>query len=209
MRDSTTAMGWIHKSRYREDGETAERHAIRLKNARKLATLVIDNELTMYSQWFLGKENVIADCLSRDTHLSDPDLIHLLSSFFPPQSTPRFKRVPIPSVISEWVRSILRLLPKREQTLEQHTNSGLEIGVSGRNSLSSSALKAIDTLSLFPPLENLQSSVPSQPSSEKRFTRAADLRKWLQTQSDVPLETFHRDSSWPAKVTQDLTSMAR
>ena len=145
MRDSTTAMGWIHKSRYREDGETAERHAIRLKIARKLATLVIDNELTMYSQWFLGKENVIADCLSRDTHLSDPDLIHLLSSFFPPQSTPRFKRVPIPSVISEWVRSILRLLPKREQTLERHRNSGLEIGVSGRSLLSSSALEAIDT----------------------------------------------------------------
>ena len=171
--------------------------------------MVIDNELTMYSQWFLGKENVIADCLSRDTHLSDPDRALLFSSFFPPQNTPRFNRVTMPSVISKWVCSILRLQPKREQTLEQHTNSGLEIGVSGRSSLSSSALKAIDTLSLFPPLENLQSSAPSRPLSEKHFTRAADLRKWLQAQSDVPLGMYHRDSIWPARVTQDLTSMER
>ena len=163
----------------------------------------------MYSQWFPGKDNVIADCLSRDTHLSDPNRIHLLSSFFPSQSNPRFKRVPIPSVISDWVCSILRLLPKREQTLERHTNIGLQIGVGGRSSLSSSTLKAIDTWSLFPPLENLQSSVLSQPSSEKHFTRAADLRKWLQAQSDVPLGIYHRDSSWPERVTLELTSMER
>ena len=43
-------MGCIHKSRYREDGEKADRHAIRLKIANKLATLVIATELTMYSQ---------------------------------------------------------------------------------------------------------------------------------------------------------------
>ena len=133
MGDSTTAMGWINKSRYREVGETAERHAIRLQIARKLAELVIDNVLTMYSQWFPGKDNVIADCLSRYTHLSDPDRIGLLSSFFTKQNTPHFKRVQIPSVISDWVCSILRLLPKREQTQERHMNSGLVIGVSGRN----------------------------------------------------------------------------
>jgi hypothetical protein len=43
MGDSTTAMGWLHKSKYRENGETAERHAVRLKIARKLPELVIDN----------------------------------------------------------------------------------------------------------------------------------------------------------------------
>ena len=48
MGDSTTAMGWLHKSKYREDGETAERHAIRLKIARKLAELVIANNITLY-----------------------------------------------------------------------------------------------------------------------------------------------------------------
>ena len=203
MGDSTTAMGWISKSRYRENEETAERHAVRLKIARKLAELVLDHELTMYSQWFPGKDNVIADCLSRDTHLSDTDRIGLLSSFFPQQNTPRFRRVKIPKVISAWVCSILRLLPKRKQTLERHRNSGLEIGGNGRSSLSSSALEAIDTWTLFPPLENLQSSAPLRHSSEQHFIRAVDLRKWLQAQSGVPLGMYHRDSAWPEKVTQD------
>ena len=207
MGDSTTAMGWLNKSRYREDGETAERHAIRLHIARKLATLVIDNNLTMYSQWFPGRDNVIADCLSRDTHLADPDRIGLLSSFFSPQDTPHFKRVQMPSVISDWVCSILRLLPKREQTQERHMNSGLVIGVSGRSSLSPSALKAIDTWKLFPPWEKSPSSGPSQRSFVKPSTREAELRKWLQEQSAVPLGMYHRDSKWPEKVTQDWTPM--
>jgi hypothetical protein len=103
MGDSTTAMGWLHKSKYNEDSETAARHALRLKIARKLAELVIDNNLTLYSQWFPGKDNVIADCLSRDTRLTDTDRIALLSSFFNPQDMPCFKRVPVPTVISEWI----------------------------------------------------------------------------------------------------------
>ena len=185
------------------------RHFLPRLRFRHLVELVIDHGLTMYSQWFPGKDNVIADCLSRDTHLSDTDRICLLSSFFPQQNTPPFKRVPVPSVISEWVCSILRLLPKRKQTLEQHRNSGLEICVSGRNSLSSSALEAVDTWNLFPLLEKLRSSEPSRPSFEKHCTRAADLRKWLQEQSSVPLGMYHRDSNWPEQVTQDSTSMEK
>jgi hypothetical protein len=195
MGDSTTAMGWMHKSKYREDGETAERHAVRLKIARKLAELVIDNDLTLYSQWFPGKDNVIADCLSRDTHLSDTDRIALLSSFFQPQDMPCFRRVTVPKEISEWVCSILQLLPKRTQTLERHTTSGLQIGISGRSSLSDSARQAIDTWQLFPEWESRQSSEPLQLSSDKHYTRAADLREWLQAQSSVPLQMYHRDSS--------------
>ena len=194
MGDSTTANGWLHKSKYREEGKTAERHAVRLKIARKLAELVIDNELTLYSQWFPGKVNVIADCLSRDTHLTDPDRIALLSSFFPPQDMPCFKRIPVPTEISDWICSILQLLPRRTQTLERHMNSGLKIGTSGRSSATDSALKAIDTWSLFPPLVDKLSSEHSPHSLEKPYTKAADLRKWLQEQSAVPLGMYHRAS---------------
>ena len=163
----------------------------------------------MYSQWFPGKDNVIADCLSRDTHLSDSDRIGLLSSFFTKQNTPHFKRVQIPSVISDWVCSILRLLPKREQIPERHMNSGLVIGVSGRSSLSPSELEAIDTWNLFPPLAELQSSGPSPRSFDNSCTREVVLRKWLQGQSAVPLGMYHRGSKWPEKVTQDWTSMEK
>ena len=107
MGDSTTAIEWIHKSRYREEGESAERHAVRLLIARKLAELVLENDLTLYSQWFPGTHNIIADSLSRDQHFSDTERISLFSSFFPPQDSPHFRRTIVPAEISDWVCSIL------------------------------------------------------------------------------------------------------
>ena len=194
MGDSTTAMGWLHKSKYREEGESAERHAIRLKIARKLAELVIENNLTLYSQWFPGKNNIIADSLSRDSHFSDPDRVTLFSSFFTPQDTPRFQRTILPNEISDWICYILQMLPKPTPTQLEHTTSGLRIGQSGRSSLSDSALRAIDIWKLFPPLDDKQSSELSPLLSERRCTREARARQWLREQSSVPLEMFHRDS---------------
>ena len=179
MGDSTTAMGWLHKSRYREKGETAERHAIRLKIARKLAELVIDNNLTLYSQWFPGKNNIIADCLSRNSHLSDPERIALFSSFFNEQDTPRFRRTILPAEILEWICSIFQMMPKSVQTHLEHTNSGLQIGKSGRNSCSKLELEAIDIWRHFPPLEDKQSLEHSPPLSERRSILEAKARQWL------------------------------
>ena len=144
MRDSTTAMGWLHKSKYREEGETAERHAIRLKTARKLAERVTDNGLTLYSQWFPGKDNILADSLSRDSHFSNSNRVSLFSSFFDPQDTPRFQRTIISVEISDWICSILQMLPKPMPTQLEHTSSGLRIGQSGRSSLFDSEFEAIN-----------------------------------------------------------------
>ena len=203
MGDSTTATGWLHRSRYREEGERTEHHIARLKIARKLAELVIENELILYSQWFPGKDNVIADSLSRDSHLVDAERIKIFSSFFHPQDMPCFRRVQVPKEISAFVCSILQTLPKRKQILEVHTNSGLQIGENGRNSLSASGLAAIDTWKLFPPSEDKPCSEPLQASSDKDSTREAALRHWLQAQSSAPLDMYHRDSSQLDSLIQD------
>ena len=194
MGDSTTAMGWLYKSKYREEGESADRHAIRLMIARKLADLVIDNDLTLYSQWFPGKQNIIADSLSRDPHFSDTERISLFSSYFDPQDMPHFRRSILPSEISNWICSILRLLPNVKPTQMEPTTSGLQIGTSGRSSPSDSKLEAIDIWKLFPPLEDKQSSGLSPLLSERRSIREARARQWLQARSSVPLEMYHRDS---------------
>ena len=97
MGDSTTAIGWIHKSRYREEGESAERHAIRLKIARILTELVIDNNLTLYPQCFPWKHTIIADSFSRDSHFSDLERVSLFSSFFHEQNMPSFRRTILPT----------------------------------------------------------------------------------------------------------------
>ena len=205
MGDSTTAMGWLHKSKYREEGETAERHAIRLTIARKLAELVIENHITLYSQWFPGKHNIIADSLSRDLHFSDTDRISLFSSFFIQQDMPRFRRTILPAEILDWTCSVLRTMPKSEQTRPEHTTSGLQIGSSGRNSCSTLELEAIDIWKLFPPLEDRQSWEHSHPSSERHSTREARARQWLQAQSNVPLQMFHRDSGKLDSLIHELT----
>ena len=134
--DSTTAMGWLYKSRYREQGETAKRHAIRLKIARKLAELIIDYNLTLYSQWFPGKHNIIADSISRDLQFSDLERVSLFSSFLLEQDMSRFRRTILPAEILDWICSILQMMPKSTQTYLEHTTSGLQIEKSGRNSCS-------------------------------------------------------------------------
>ena len=205
MGDSTTAIGWIHKSRYREDGESADRHAIKLKIARKLAELAIEHDLTLYSQWFPGSHNIIADSLSRDQHFSDTERISLFSSFFPPQDSPRFRRTIMPAVISDWVCSVLRMLPKPVQTPQERSTSGLQIGKSGRSFCSVSELQAIDTWKLFHPLEDTLSSEHSPHLLERRSMREAKARQWLQARSNVPLEMFHRDSGQLDSLIHGLT----
>eukprot|EP00978_Attheya_sp_CCMP212_P044318 scaffold306800_cov28-Attheya_sp.AAC.1 len=51
--------------------------------ARTLAKLCIDAKIKIYSQWFPGKQNIIADSLSRDTHLSDEKILSLLFATSP------------------------------------------------------------------------------------------------------------------------------
>jgi hypothetical protein len=47
---------------------------------RTFAKLCIDSKVKIYSQWFLGKHNVIVDPLSRDTHLSDEKILLLFAN---------------------------------------------------------------------------------------------------------------------------------
>ena len=66
--DSTTSEGWTRKTNFREDGEEPIQEAtVRIKIARSHATRLLNNNIKDYSQWFAGKENDVADALSRET----------------------------------------------------------------------------------------------------------------------------------------------
>ena len=56
--------------------------AARIAVARAHARRYMNHEIREYSQWFPGKENCVADALSRDFHLSDDDLTHLILNHF-------------------------------------------------------------------------------------------------------------------------------
>jgi hypothetical protein len=60
--NSMTAMGWLRKSNFANKPD----ETVQLSTAQKLADLILGSESCLYSQWFPGSHNAIADSLSRD-----------------------------------------------------------------------------------------------------------------------------------------------
>jgi hypothetical protein len=63
LMDSTTALGWSQKSSFADKAD----EFVQLTTAQQLADLVLSSEANLYSQWFPGESNTIADSLSRDS----------------------------------------------------------------------------------------------------------------------------------------------
>jgi hypothetical protein len=82
---------------------------------------MMDHDSTVYSQWFEGNSNEVADALSHDHHLSDTQLLNLLLSLIPEQIPNNFRICPLPpdivSRIMTWLHSLLPLMqsPKEPQ----------------------------------------------------------------------------------------------
>ena len=64
MGNSTTAIGWLCHSNFREQEENDINWIAKQKVARKLAELLLDSQSVLYSQWFSGAKNIITDSLS-------------------------------------------------------------------------------------------------------------------------------------------------
>jgi hypothetical protein len=86
--DSTTAAGWLHHSSF--DNSQPDSPPLHLWVARATAHLLLDHSAVLFSKWFPGKENEVADSLSCDHHLSNDALCPLLHSSFPGQMPPGF-----------------------------------------------------------------------------------------------------------------------
>lgn len=66
----------------------------------------------LYSQWFAGALNEVADSLSCDHHLPDSDLLILLHSQIPAQIPEGFRICPLPpSIVSKIMTCLCNLLP--------------------------------------------------------------------------------------------------
>jgi hypothetical protein len=113
--DSTSAAGWIRKSNF------GDVHPMHLQVAQATATLMMDHASTVYSQWFEGNSNEVADALSRDHHLSDTQLLNLFLSLIQEQIPNNFRICTLPpdavSRIMTWLHSLLPLTqsPKEPQ----------------------------------------------------------------------------------------------
>ena len=96
LTDNTSAMGWLRKSNFPPDGE----QAFHFELARELAELLLQHDVCLYSQWFAGIDNEVADFLSRVFGISAADLTRHLLATFPAQVPKTFKVSPLPDSIS-------------------------------------------------------------------------------------------------------------
>ena len=72
MGDSTTALGWIRRSNFRENDKDDNDWRVKQQVAEKLAELVLESNTLLYKQWFQAADNVVADSLSRDAYYLTP-----------------------------------------------------------------------------------------------------------------------------------------
>jgi hypothetical protein len=202
--DSTTAIGWINKTRYKMDNERKEHADARLTIARKLANLTIDNDLKIYSQWFAGADNEVADYLSREGGLLDDDSLtkSLLSNF--PQQVPKNCKVSAlrQEIISFFCETLQRL-PKQQPHHHNTGGSTQHPGPSGQSisdqSNSTGTLSSNSSINT----NKMRSSHYLPNSSDPDLFCQKEFQNWLREQSEIPSVQWHRPSWRTAKETHE------
>ena len=94
------------------DALSREEVSSRLTFSRKLASLVIDHNMCLCTQHINGIRNIVADILSRDFHLSEVMLTHLLFHFYPSHLPRSFGICPLPREITSFIIGTLEVLPE-------------------------------------------------------------------------------------------------
>jgi hypothetical protein len=201
--DSSSAAGWLRKSNFADDRD----EEIQLTTARRLASLLIDEQCCIYSQWFLGDLNNISDSLSRDFHISDSNLVSLLTTAFPDQVPFGLSIHPIPTEISSWVTSLLLSHPQTTPWSKEQTISNFARGIDTKPTYSLSELETTSTWNLSIVDNVIKPSALSLTQSEK-VDLVLNLPNFSKlSQSEPPWTAWHRPTSWLINQTQDWMQM--
>ncbi|KAI2509781.1 hypothetical protein MHU86_4634 [Fragilaria crotonensis] len=160
--DSTSATGWMAKSSFGDECP------IQLALARELASYLTHHGLAHYSQWFPGKENSVADALSRDFKLNDADLVSLVLDNFAEQVPEAFRIVPLPEAIITNVGRLLRLQPKTQQLPTSPVPSA---AAAGRGMRASSQSSVMSGTTLSSGSWDPKTASTSSPASQQRSAR--------------------------------------
>ena len=89
--DNRSAICWLTNANFSSDEQPAHHAA-----ARRIATLLMNNNSNLHPQWISGSTNVVADCLSRDFDCTDILLTTILLHLFPSQMPQAFEIAPLP-----------------------------------------------------------------------------------------------------------------
>ena len=128
--DNTSSLGWLRKSNFAADTEQASHSAL----ARNFALTMADNSLCHFSQWFPGKENEVADLLSRDHNRSNTALTKHILHLFPKQVSPAFRISPLPREITSWLEYWVQHRPDTTESPPPLTKRQTPTSTTGSNS---------------------------------------------------------------------------
>ena len=202
MTDNSSAVGWLYKSNFDPDKQT--QHGI---ISRKLASILLHSNSALYPQHIPGKNNVIADSLSRDFHIPAKHLAFALKSLFPEQ-TP--VNLTISETLPQEITSFLEWL-RDSQTNAKGSPPAPAPSKTGVSLAGSASLPdVVSRINSWIRLQRQQKS-PSCPHLQRLFeeTKEAAQRKLssLETQSAKPCLTYVRYSGQTFAGPQSLTMM--
>lgn len=204
--DSTSAMGWLRRSNFREKDESDEEWKVKQQIARKLGDLLLDHDLVLYRQWLKGDFNIVSDSLSRDAYFLPPHAHKLFFKILAPTQIPEnFNIKPVPNEIASFIISILRQLPVKKQRLLPLKRSDLahgNVGVLSYCLLASQKALSSKT-SLTSP--EILSSAPSVKPSDSLPSLKEIKNAWLKGQSQPPSQMWFRPSGQGTRRTPDWT----
>jgi len=198
--DSTSADGWLYKSNFDDPSARAQ-----LIVARKLATIIIQVDCCLYSQWFPGELNVVSDVLSRRFDLTNSALVSFVLQTCAPQVPFGIKLLELPNEISYWLTSLLLTARNLQQSQHKPPRKINAPGAVGQPT--SPTWDSVTTCSsrdcLAP--NAIESSVPSPKPSAAPDLALPDSISSLLEWSKPPSRTWRRPFGLTTGKTQDST----
>jgi hypothetical protein len=121
--DSVSTTKWLASSSF---DDNCPMHLATI--AHSFADFCLSKGIDHYTQWFLGKENSVADILSRDFALSDKKVTKLIRRHCSPLVPQSFRIIPLPGTIISRIGELLRRLPSMKLLPTQPTPSATAAG---------------------------------------------------------------------------------
>ena len=141
----------------------------------------------LYSQWFPGSENIVADSLSRDFHNK---LTLLLTSIVPHQLPHGLNLKPLPREIASWLTLQLQQQPAPKQSPTKPQQSKIAPFAAGLTSVRASTSAQTSSLTTSPEMNASGSSVVSPKRCMKEDLVQTIMNNWQQEQYKRLLATY-------------------